>query len=101
MTVKPFIWMSGIISICNKNKGVQLMQFHEKIKGLREDADLMQKDLARLLGITSQQYSLYETGRRSFKVEHIATLCEYFHVSADFVLGLPKGLPYGKSKTRT
>lgn len=76
------------------------MQFYEKIKGLREDADLQQGTLADLLGITQQQYSLYETGKRAFKVEHIATLCEHFHVSADYVLGLPKGLPYGKSKTK-
>lgn len=76
------------------------MQFYERIKGLREDSDLKQKDLAALLGITSQQYSLYETGRRAFKVEHIATLCKHFRVSADYVLDLPKGLPYGKSKTK-
>ena len=76
------------------------MQFHEKVKGLREDADQNQEELATLLGITRQQYSLYETGKRAFKVEHITKLCEHFGVSADYVLGLPKGLPYGKSKTR-
>lgn len=76
------------------------MQFHEKIKGLREDADKQQSEIAEVLGITQQQYSLYETGRRAFKVEHIKTLCEYFQVSADYILGLPKGLPYGKSKTK-
>lgn len=76
------------------------MQFYEKIKGLREDADQKQEELAIVLDITRQQYSLYETGKRAFKVEHIATLCEHFHVSADYVLGLPKGLPYGKSKTK-
>lgn len=92
--------MRVIISICNKKQGVQLMQFYEKIKGLREDADQKQEELAQLLGITRQQYSLYETGRRAFKVEHIAALCKHFKVSADYVLGLPKGLPYGKSKTR-
>lgn len=76
------------------------MQLHERVKGLREDADRKQEELAAVLGITRQQYSLYETGRRAFKVEHIATLCKYFHVSADYVLGLPKDLPYGKSKTK-
>ena len=84
----------------HKAGGMQHMQFNERIKGLREDADMLQKDLAEILGITSQQYSLYETGKRSFKVEHIITLCQYFHVSADYVLGLPKGLPYGKSITK-
>lgn len=76
------------------------MQFNERIKGLREDADLLQKDMAEMLKITSQQYSLYETGRRAFPVEHVVKLCRYFGVSADYVLGLPEGLPYGKSKTR-
>lgn len=92
--------MCAKIGICNKCKGVHLMQLYEKIKGLREDADLQQGALANLLGITQQQYSLYETGKRAFKVEHITTLCEHFKVSADYVLGLPQGLPYGKSKTR-
>lgn len=76
------------------------MQLHEKIRGLREDADLQQSTLAQVLGITQQQYSLYETGRRAFPVEQVAELCRYFRVSADYVLGLPQGLPYGKSKTR-
>ncbi len=44
------------------------MQFHERIKGLREDHDLKQEVLAAYLGITRQQYSLYETGRRTFSV---------------------------------
>lgn len=76
------------------------MQLYERIKGLREDADLQQGTLANLLGITQQQYSLYETGKRAFKMEHITALCKHFNVSADYVLGLPKGLPYGKSKTQ-
>ena len=92
--------MCAKIVICNKYEGVQLMQLYERVKGLREDADLQQGTLANLLGITQQQYSLYETGKRAFKMEHITALCKHFNVSADYVLGLPKGLPYGKSKTQ-
>ncbi len=76
------------------------MQFNERIRGLREDRDLKQEVLAQHLGITRQQYSLYETGRRAFSVEHISELCKFFHVSADYILGLPEGLPYGHSKTK-
>ncbi len=76
------------------------METHERIRGLREDADLSQELVAKHLGITRPQYSLYETGKRSFPSEQIAELCKFFHVSADYVLGLPKGMPYGKSKTR-
>lgn len=76
------------------------MQYYEKIRGLREDADKTQKEMADLLNITQPQYCLYEAGKRSFKVEHIILLCQHFRVSADYVLGLPKGLPYGKSITK-
>ena len=76
------------------------MEFYEKIRGLREDADEKQETVAKILGITRPMYSRYETGKRSFKVEHIILLCQHFHVSADYVLGLPKGLPYGKSITK-
>ncbi len=76
------------------------MQFNERIKGLREDRDLKQEVLADYLGITRQQYSLYETGRRTFSVEHLIALSRYFAVSSDYILGLPEGLPYGHSKTR-
>ncbi len=76
------------------------MKYIEKIRGLREDRDLKQETLAAYLGITRQQYSLYETGRRAFPVEHIIALCKYFQVSADYILDLPQGMPYGHSKTK-
>ncbi len=76
------------------------MQYNERIKGLREDHDLKQEVLAMHLGITRQQYSLYETGKRAFPVEHEIELCKFSHVSADYVLGLPDGMPYGYSNTK-
>lgn len=76
------------------------MQINERIRNLRQDSDEKQEALASLLGITRQQYGLYETGKRQFKLEHIVTLCNHFEVSADYILGLPTGRPYGKSKTK-
>lgn len=76
------------------------MQFYEKIRNLREDADLKQETVASYLGITRPQYSLYETGKREFKLEHIRKLCLYFNISADAILNLPEGMPYSHSKTR-
>lgn len=73
--------------------------FLPKLRDLREDHDLAQKEIAALLDITQQQYSLYESGQREIKLAHLITLCEHYHVSADYILGLPKGLPYGHSKT--
>lgn len=76
------------------------MEIHEKIKNLREDADLKQETVAAHLGITRPQYSLYETGKREFKLEHIRKLCLYFNISADAVFGLPEGMPHSHSKTK-
>lgn len=76
------------------------MEFYERIRGLREDADLSQDNVAEFLGITRPQYSLYETGKREFKVKHIQQLALYFNISSDFILGLPSNLPQSHSKTK-
>ena len=76
------------------------MPFYERIRNAREDKDEKQETVAKYLGITRQQYGLYETGKREFKIEHIVKLCMHFNLSSDFILGLPEGLPYGHSKTR-
>ena len=70
-----------------------MKQSFEIIRDLRKDNDKKQSELAEFLDITTQQYSLYETGKREFKTKHIRQLCEYFNVSADYILGLPN-LPY-------
>ena len=74
------------------------MEIQEKIRLLRENAGLKQKDMAELLKTTQQYYSEYELGNRRIPSDHIKTLCEYFHVSADYLLGFPEGLPYPKRK---
>ncbi len=68
---------------------------YEIIKDLREDNDKKQIELATFLGITKQQYSLYETGKREFKIKHIKDLCIFYNVSANYILGLPE-LPHPK-----
>lgn len=60
----------------------------KRIKDLREDHDLVQKEVASILGITRQQYSLYETGVREFKLEHIKKLAKFYNVSSDYLLEL-------------
>lgn len=72
-----------------------MKQLFEILKDLREDNDKKQIEIANLLNITVQQYSLYETGRREFKLKHIKQLCHFYNVSADYILGLPD-LPYPK-----
>lgn len=58
------------------------------IKELRQDNDLEQKEIARILGTTQQVYSRYEKGINEIPIRHIITLCKYYKVSADYILGL-------------
>lgn len=55
---------------------------------MREDHDLRQEDIARLLGTTQQVYSRYEKGINELPLRHLKTLCQFYHVSADYLLGL-------------
>lgn len=60
----------------------------ERIRELREDNDLKQKDIAQYLGTTQQVYSRYEKGENDMPIRHIIALCKYYNVSADYLLGL-------------
>lgn len=64
------------------------MHYYQRIRDLREDADLKQKNVAEMLGITIQQYSLYETGRREIPFHHVITLAKFYNVSIDYIAGL-------------
>lgn len=64
------------------------MDFHKRIRDTREDRDLRQEDIAEVLGITKQQYQLYESGKRDFKYYHIIELAKYYNVTSDYILGL-------------
>ncbi len=63
------------------------MYYLQRLKDLREDRDLGQADIARLLCTTQPQYSRYETGERELPVRHLVTLAEFYGVSTDYILG--------------
>lgn len=67
-----------------------MKEYNKIIRELREDHDLKQKDIAKLLGTTQQVYSRYENGENEIPVRHIITLCKFYNVSADYILGLKK-----------
>lgn len=60
---------------------------YERIRNLREDHDLKQEDIARLLHCTQACYSNYETGKRDIPTEVLRTLADFYHVSIDYLLG--------------
>lgn len=72
------------------------MDYNIRLRELREDKEpkTTQKNIAELLGTTQQYYSEYENGNRKLPIEHLYKLCEFYGVSADYILGLPKGLKY-------
>lgn len=70
------------------------MQIAQKLKELRTDKDKKQAEIAEILKTTQSYYSEYELGKRQLPIHHLATLCNYYGVSADYILGLPKGLSW-------
>ncbi len=63
------------------------MFYSQRIRDLREDKDLVQSDIAKLLKTTQSYYAQYENGHRPLPIEHLITLCEFYNVSADYILG--------------
>ncbi len=58
------------------------------LKKLREQHNLKQADVANVLKTTQQVYSRYENGINALPIHHLIALCQYYSVSADYVLGL-------------
>lgn len=62
--------------------------YYKAIRDIREDNDKLQKEIANILNITTQQYQLYESGERELPIHHLITLARYYNVSADYIIGL-------------
>lgn len=57
------------------------------IRELREDRDLTQTQIAKVLGTTQQVYSRYQKGENEITLRHIIALCKFYNISADYILG--------------
>ena len=64
--------------------------YFRKIRELREDNDISQKEVANYLNITQQQYSLYESGKRTIRVDLVIILKKEYEWTWDYILGLSK-----------
>lgn len=73
----------------------------KRIKDLREDHDLLQKDIANLLGISQQYYSEYEKGNRTIPIQHLITLSKFYGTSIDYLVGLADVNLYSKYHKKT
>lgn len=63
------------------------MAYYPRLRDLREDSDCTQAQIAKLLVITQQQYSLYEKGYRDIPTAMLITLADFYNVSTDYILG--------------
>lgn len=61
--------------------------FIEKLRGLREDNDLTQAQVAAVLGTSQTMYARYERGANEMPIHRLTVLCRFYNVSADYFLG--------------
>lgn len=59
----------------------------KRLKDLREDNDKLQNDIAEILQITRQQYSLYELGKRDLPIDLLNILATFYNTSTDYIIG--------------
>lgn len=64
-----------------------MLTYIEKLRGLREDNDLTQTQIAEILGTSQTMYARYERGANEMPIHHFVTLCRLYNVSADELLG--------------
>ena len=69
----------------------------ERLKEIRQDRDLNQKKVAKILKISQVQYSRYERGIRTIPIDKLTILAKYYGVSVDYLIGLTnERKPYPK-----
>ena len=75
----------SLLQILHNGHGVIIMQF-KNLRGIREDKDIKQKDIAKYLNVSQNTYSQYETGVISLTAEILIKLADYYNVSIDYLL---------------
>ena len=69
-----------------------------RLKEIREDKDLLQSDIAKILNVSQVAYSYYEIGKRQLPIDLLKKLALYYGTSTDYLLGLTDiRKPYPKS----
>ena len=65
-----------------------MADYRERLRNIREDRDLTQADIGKLLNKSQQGYNHIEAGRAELKIEDLIKLCKFYNVSADYIIGL-------------
>ncbi len=64
------------------------MNYHKRLRDLREDRDLTQAEVGKVLQKSQQGYNHIEAGRAELKIDDLIKLCRFYDVSADYLIGL-------------
>lgn len=64
------------------------MDYRTRIKNVREDRDLTQSEIGKLLQKSQQGYNHIETGRAELKIEDLVKLCKFYNLTADYLIGI-------------
>ena len=69
------------------------MDYRQRMRELREDRDLSQKEVGRIINKSQQGYSHIENGKASLTIEDMLILCRFYDVSTDYFVGLTNNKP--------
>ena len=75
-------------TVKGKDRFIMETSYLKRMRDLREDGDLLQREVAEVLGTSQTMYARYERGANELPVHHLITLCRFYGVSADYFLGL-------------
>ena len=64
-----------------------MMQKYQRIRDLREDADLTQKQVGEPINVPQRTYAYYESGQRMVPPQVLCALADFYNVSVDYILG--------------
>ena len=67
-----------------------MQTFIVRLRGIREDNDLTQAQVAEILGTSQTMYARYERGANEMPIHHLITLCNLYNISADYLLGIKR-----------
>ena len=77
--------------------GEKMDNYYPRVKDLREDRNLTQKEIAEYLQMKQPQYSRYERGLRDIPTDVLIRLAQFYNTSTDYILGLTNDFsPYNK-----
>ncbi len=80
---------------------VMQMEYTNRMKGLREDCDLTQQEIAQVLNCSQTCYSKYELGQREIPIRLLCLLADFYGVSTDYLLGRTNEKKSKKIKIKT